>query len=147
MHFQSSYKTLLTLSGCYSKKYHTLFYSLDQTLLTFYELVQKTTHCSRVYIKQHCHFKTVPSKLNCSKNCFPDFISQNTNTLRKLLSHNIDLFRARISNSIHTALTELLPNYSKHFLRVSMNTWTDRIHSNWKFHSKSEKVGIHTWNR
>ena len=115
MHFQSSYKTLLTLSGCYSKKYHTLFYSLDQTLLTFYKLVQKTTHCSRVYIKQHCHFKTVPSKLNCSKNCFPDFISQNTNTLRKLLSHNIDLFRARISNSIHTALTELLPNYSEHF--------------------------------
>ena len=35
MHFQSSFKTLLTLSGNYSKIYHTLFYSLHQTLLTF----------------------------------------------------------------------------------------------------------------
>ena len=115
MNFKSSYRTLLTLSGSYSKKYHTLFYGLHQTLLTFNELlVQNTTHCSRVYIKQYCHFKRVPFKLNCSKNCFPEFISQNTNTLRKLLSHNIDLFRARISNSIHT-LTELLPNNSEHF--------------------------------
>ena len=116
MHFQSSCKTLLTLSGSYPKKIPHTFLQLTWNItdILWELLVQNTTHCSRVYIKQYWHFKRVPSKLNYSKNFFPEFISQNTNTLRKLLSHNTDLFRARISNSIHT-LTELLPNNSEHF--------------------------------
>ena len=116
MHFQSSYKTLLTLPGSYSKKIpHTFLQLTSNTTNILWELlVQNSTHSSRVYIKQSWHFKRVPSKLNYNKNVFPEFISQNTNTLRKLLSQNIDLFRARISNSVHT-LTELLSNNSKHF--------------------------------
>ena len=83
-----------------------------------------------MYIKQYWYFQIFPSKLNYSKNFFPEFISQNTNTLKKLVSHNIDLFRARISNSIHT-LTYTLCYYQtivNKFLRVSTNTWTDRIY-------------------
>ena len=129
---------MLTLSGNYSKKHHTFLELTSSTTDIFRELlVKNTTQCSRVYIKQYWHFQKVPSKLNYSKNFFPEFTSQNTNTLKKLLSHNINLFRARISNSIHT-WTELLPNNSEHFL-VSMNIWTDRIYSNWKFPRKSEK--------
>ena len=148
MHFQSSCKTLLTLSGSYSKKMPHTFQQLTSNTTDILRelLVQNTTHCSRVYVKQYWHFKRVPSKLSYSKNLFPEFISHNISTLRKLLSHNIDLFRARIWKSIHT-LTELLPNNSEHFLRVSMNTWTDRIYSNWLFPIKSEKVSIHTWKR
>ena len=116
MHFQSSCKTLLTLSGSYPKKIPHTFLQLTWNItdILWELLVQNTTHCSRVYIKQYWHFKGVPSKLNYSKKIFPEFKSQNTNTLRKLLSHNIDLFRARISNSIKT-LTELLPKNSEHF--------------------------------
>ena len=129
---------MLTLSGNYSKKHHTFLELTSSTTDIFRELlVKNTTQCSRVYIKQYWHFQKVPSQLNYSKNFFPEFTSQNTNTLKKLLSHNINLFRARISNSIHT-WTELLPNNSEHFL-VSMNIWTDRIYSNWKFPRKSEK--------
>ena len=129
MYFQSSYKTLLALWGSYSKKIpHTFLQLTSNTTDILRELlVKNTTHCSRVFLKQYCHFQRFPSKLNYNKNFFPEFILQNTNTLKMYLSHNIDLFRVRISNSIHT-LTELLPNNSEHFLRILMNIWTDRIY-------------------
>ena len=113
---------MLNLLGSYSKQIpHTFLQFTSNTTDILQELlVQNTTHCSRVYIKQYWHFKKVSSKLNYSKNFFPEFISQDTNTLRKLLSHNIDLLRAWISNSIHT-LTELLPNNIEHFFEFQ---WT-----------------------
>ena len=116
MHFQSSYKTLLKLSGSYSKKISHAFLQLTSSTTDILRelLVENTRYCSRVYIKQYWHFKRLPSKLNYNKNFFPEFILQNTSNLRKLLSQSIDLFRARISNSFHT-LTDLLPNNSEHF--------------------------------
>ena len=116
-HFQSSYKTLLTLSGSYSKKIeHTFLKLTSNTNDILRELLVKiTTQYSIVYIRQYWYFEC--SKLNHGKNFFPEFISQNTNTLRKLLSHNIKLFRVRISN-FDRVITKV-----NTFLRVSMNTF------------------------
>ena len=44
-----------------------------------------------------------------------------------------------ISNSIHN-FTDLLPDKSKYFLRVWMDTWTDKNFSNGKFLTRREKT-------
>ena len=55
MHFQSSYKTLLILSGSYSKKIPHIFLQLTSNTTDILRelLVKNTAQCSRVYIKQY----------------------------------------------------------------------------------------------
>ena len=148
MHFQSSYKTLLALSGSYSKKIPHTFLQLtsNTTDILRESLVQNTTHCFRVSIKEYWHFKRVPSKLNYSRNFFLEFISQNTNTLRKLY-HTILIYTELKYQTVLTLWQSYYQTIVNTFSRVSMKTWTVRIYSNWKFPSKSEKVSINTWNR
>ena len=118
MHFHSSYKTLLTLSGSYSKKIaHTFLQLTSNTTDLLRELlVQNTTHFSRVYIKQYWHFKRVPSKLNYSKNLFPEFISKTFTSLTFSESYyyTILLIYSELEYQTVFTLSELLPNNNEH---------------------------------
>ena len=155
--FQSSYQTLLTPWGSYSqtilntfqdikqywnfrrvtvKQYHTLpKLTSHNTDISRWLLANNTTHFSRVYTKQYWHFQRVPSKLNYSKrfflNSYHTILTLSEGYYQKILTY----LELRL-NSIHT-FTELLPSSSKHFLRVSMDTWTDK-----KFLKRNSRVKV-----
>ena len=109
-------------------------------------LVKNTTHCSIVYIKQCWHFQRVPSKLNFSKTFFQSLYHKIL-TLSKSYYHTILTYSELEYQTVFTRWRSYYQAIVNTFLRVSMNTWRDRIYSKRKFPRKSEKISIHTWNR
>ena len=125
---QTDRRTEKVTHGCY------------QTILTFSWSSSQTIQHTFLDMKQYWRFQRVPSKLNYSKNFFQS-TCHTIMTLSESYYQTILTYSELISNSIHT-FTELLPdNCTKNtFLRVWMDTWTDKKFSNGKFSTKNEKL-------
>ena len=131
------HQAILTFSESY---WQTITHNFPKITLynidIFRELLAKnTTNISRVYIKQQWHFQRVLSKLNYSKKNFQS--SYHTILTVSGSYHWTTLtYLELISNSIHTFI-ELLPisTTTNTFLRVSIDTCTDRKFSKRKFPS------------
>ena len=133
--FQSSYQTILTLSGSYYQT--TLYFGTSNNTNIFRELLaNNTTNFYRfhIIIKQYWIIQRVVSKLNYSKIFFQS--SYHTIlTLSDSYYQTILNYSELILNIIHT-FTELLSNNSIHFFE-SLNG--QGKFSNGKFPSKKEK--------
>ena len=127
------------------KQYYTLLQSLHQVILAFSELLANSvTHFSRAWVKQHWHFQGVIGKQYYTlfqslyqaivKSFFRVHITQCWHFQRvKTILTYLEL----MSNSIHTfSYYQTVVNT---FLRVSVDTRTDRKSLRRKFPSKSVK--------
>ena len=122
------------------KQCYTLFQTSNNTDIFRELLVNNTTHFSRVYIKQYWHFQRVPSKSNYRKIFF-----QSTYHTIMTFSHFQRVTTKQywlIQNSYQTVFTLSQSYYQtivNTFLKVWMDTWTDKKFSNGKFSTKSKK--------
>ena len=118
-HFQSSYQTLLTLSGSYS-----------QTLLHFFPDIKQYWHFQRVTGKQYYTLSQslhqtvlIFSKgyLKIILHTFPEFVSNNNNIFKKLVARN----------TAHISRASIKQHW--HFQRVTGKQYYKRFHISYNY--------------